>query len=197
MRRLLLLFLGSVILTGQPKSPEDIFGFKVGADYKLADYSQMLTFHRQLAKNSDRVLMEEIGKSSEGRPMILLYISSSENLTQLEKWKKISSELSRASAGSGTAQAPPKPPSANPINLARDINPSLGGIGPGAKMHVLVYLARLGIDLDEVILDDLLAAFCIILQDFTGLQLIATFLSLVVEGSGQGDDQAEGKAYEQ
>ena len=70
MRRLLLLFLGSVILIGQPKSPEDIFGFKVGADYKLADYSQMLTFHRQLAKNSDRVLMEEIGKSSEGLSLI-------------------------------------------------------------------------------------------------------------------------------
>ena len=103
MRRLLLLFLGSVILTGQPKSPEDIFGFKVGADYKLADYSQMLTFHRQLAKNSDRVLMEEIGKSSEGRPMILLYISSRENLSQLDKWKKISSELARARIDDATA----------------------------------------------------------------------------------------------
>ncbi len=37
--RILLLLMSSVILTGQPKSPEDIFGFKVGADYKLADYS--------------------------------------------------------------------------------------------------------------------------------------------------------------
>ncbi|SVA67101.1 uncharacterized protein METZ01_LOCUS119955, partial [marine metagenome] len=52
MMRILLLLMSSVILTGQPKSPEDIFGFKVGADYKLADYSQMLTFHRQLAENS-------------------------------------------------------------------------------------------------------------------------------------------------
>ena len=81
--RILLLLMSSVILTGQPKSPEAIFGFKVGADYKLADYSQMLTFHRQLAKNSDRVLLEEIGKSSEGRPMVLLYISSPENLSPL------------------------------------------------------------------------------------------------------------------
>jgi len=35
---------------GQLKSPEEVFGFKVGSDYKLADYNQMLTFHRQLAK---------------------------------------------------------------------------------------------------------------------------------------------------
>ena len=85
--RILLLLMSSVILTGQPKSPENIFGFKVGADYKLADYSQMLTFHRQLAENSDRVLLEEIGKSSEGRPMITLYIFTREFITigQMEK----------------------------------------------------------------------------------------------------------------
>ena len=55
---------------GQLKSPEEVFGFKVGADYKLADYSQMLTFHRQLAEQSDRVRLEEIGVSSEGKPNI-------------------------------------------------------------------------------------------------------------------------------
>ena len=104
MMRILLLLMSSVILTGQPKSPEAIFGFKVGADYKLADYSQMLTFHRQLAKNSDRVLLEEIGKSSEGRPMVLLYISSPENLSQLDKWKKISGELALARIDDATAK---------------------------------------------------------------------------------------------
>jgi len=66
---------------GQLKSPEEVFGFKVGSDYKLADYNQMLTFHRQLAKNSDRVLLEEIGKTSEGQPMLLLFISTPENLS--------------------------------------------------------------------------------------------------------------------
>ena len=88
----------------QLKSPEEVFGFKVGADYKLADYSQMLEFHRQLAKNSDRVKLEEIGISSEGKPMILLFISSSENLSKLNQWQKISSELSRARIDQSTAK---------------------------------------------------------------------------------------------
>jgi hypothetical protein len=76
------------IAFSQLKSPEEIFGFKVGADYKLADYSQMLNFHRQLAENSDRVKLEEIGVSSEGNPMILLFISSPENLSKLNQWQK-------------------------------------------------------------------------------------------------------------
>ena len=77
------------LLTAQLQSPEQVFGFKVGSDRKLADYSQMLTFYKQLANNSDRVILKEIGKSSEGQPMILLFISTAENLSQLDKWKKI------------------------------------------------------------------------------------------------------------
>jgi len=88
----------------QLKSPEEVFGFKVGSDHKLADYNQMLTFHRQLAENSDRVILEEIGKTSEGQPMLLLFISTPENLSQLDKWKKISSELARARIDEKTAR---------------------------------------------------------------------------------------------
>ena len=91
-----ILVLSVGLLTAQLQSPEQVFGFKVGSDRKLADYSQMLTFYKQLANNSDRVILKEIGKSSEGQPMILLFISTAENLLQLDKWKKISSELARA-----------------------------------------------------------------------------------------------------
>ena len=53
---------------GQLKSPEEVFGFKVGADYKLADYSQMLTFHRQLAEQSDRVRLRRLVFLLRGNP---------------------------------------------------------------------------------------------------------------------------------
>ncbi len=100
-------FLVLIISTsyGQLKSPEQVFGFKVGSDYKLADYSQMLEFYRQLADKSDRVILEEIGTSSERQPMLLLYISSSENLAQLDKWKKISSDLAIAKIDYATAKS--------------------------------------------------------------------------------------------
>ena len=101
---LVLIYISCSLVFGQLSSPEKVFGFKVGADYKLADYSQMLTFHRQLAENSDRVILEEIGNSSEGKPMLLLFISSSKNLSKLDEYRQISADLSRARIDESTAR---------------------------------------------------------------------------------------------
>ena len=101
---LVLNFILCSFLFSQLRSPEEVFGFKVGDDYKLADYSQMLTFHRQLAENSDRVILEVIGSSSEGKPMLLLFISSPDNLSKLEEYRKISADLSRARIDESTAR---------------------------------------------------------------------------------------------
>ncbi|QHT67932.1 peptidase M14 [Rhodocytophaga rosea] len=92
---ILLAFLSQIALAQVPK-PSDVFGFEVGADYKVADYSQMLDYYSRLDKASDRVQMIEIGKSVLGKPMLLLFISTEENLKQLEKWRSISEQLSRA-----------------------------------------------------------------------------------------------------
>ena len=92
------------MLVAQPKSPEEVFGFRIGDDYKLADYSQMVDYHRQLADASDRVFLKEIGKSVLGRPMLLQFISTSENLRQLDRWKAISTKLARARISEEEAQ---------------------------------------------------------------------------------------------
>ncbi len=77
-------------------APEDVFGFKVGADYKLADYSQIEDYLEQLDRASDRVQKIEIGTSVLGRKMYLLFISSEENLADLDKHKAISAKMARA-----------------------------------------------------------------------------------------------------
>ncbi len=89
----------------QVPSPEAVFGFKVGADYKLADYDQMLDYYEKLATASDRVKMIEIGKSVMGRPIKLLFISTKENLEQLDRWKAISAALARAKIDRTAAEA--------------------------------------------------------------------------------------------
>ena len=94
---LILIFTCSIqLIQAQVPSPEDVFGFKVGADYKLADYDQMLEFYDKLDAASDRVKMIDIGKSVMGRPIKLLFISSEENLMSLERWQDISEKLARA-----------------------------------------------------------------------------------------------------
>ncbi|MFP8489576.1 M14 family zinc carboxypeptidase [Gracilimonas sp. Q87] len=87
----------SIQITAQHiPQPSDVFGFEVGADYKLADYDQMLEYYDQLDKASDRVKKITIGESVLGRPMLLLFISSRENLENMEKYREISKKLSRA-----------------------------------------------------------------------------------------------------
>ena len=88
-------FLNSNLLAQVPK-PEDVFGFRVGADYKLADYQQMLAYYDLLDAASERIQMIDIGKSVMGQPIKLMFISSEENLRQLDRWKDISTKLARA-----------------------------------------------------------------------------------------------------
>jgi hypothetical protein len=91
--------------SAQVPAPEDVFGFKVGADYKLADYDQMLEYYDQLDAASDRVQMVEIGKSVMGRSIKLMFISTVENLQNLERYRQISEQLGRARVGEEEARA--------------------------------------------------------------------------------------------
>lgn len=91
-----LLFLFAFMVNAQLPKPSETFGFEVGADYKLADYDQMLTYYEKLAASTDRVQMVDIGKSVMGRPIKLVFISSEANIKSLDKWRRISEKLSRA-----------------------------------------------------------------------------------------------------
>jgi len=95
------------VLTTQaaPQSPEEIFGFRPGDDYKLASYEQMEVYYRQLAAESDRVLIREIGETPLGRTLYVLTISSEENIRNLEKYRSISEQLARARVDSETAES--------------------------------------------------------------------------------------------
>ncbi|KOF03230.1 peptidase M14 [Roseivirga seohaensis subsp. aquiponti] len=100
-----LLFLACFSLSAQKiPHPRETFGHEVGADYKLADYDQMLEYYDKLAASTDRVQMIEIGKSVMGRPMKLVFISSEENMKKLEQWREISEKLSRAEISEAEAK---------------------------------------------------------------------------------------------
>ncbi|WP_419213150.1 M14 family metallopeptidase [Maribacter sp. X9] len=85
-------------------SPKDVYGFRVGDDYQLADYAQIEDYLTQLDAASDRVKKVEIGTTVLGRKMYILYISSPQNLAQLGKWKDISTKLARVQVTDAEAQ---------------------------------------------------------------------------------------------
>jgi hypothetical protein len=76
--------------------PADVFGFQPGADYKLASHEQIIEYFRKLDAASDRIVVETIGKSAQGRDMILALISSEANLKNRARYKEISRTLALA-----------------------------------------------------------------------------------------------------
>lgn len=66
-------------------SPEEVLGFRVGADGELASWAQITGYFEQLAKVSPKVRLERIGETVEGRPMLLAVISSPANLARLDE----------------------------------------------------------------------------------------------------------------
>jgi len=85
--------------------PRDVFGFEPGADYEIADYDQMREYYARLDAASDRVKLVEIGHSALGRPLLLLFISSEQNMARLEEWRGISETLARARVEPDEARA--------------------------------------------------------------------------------------------
>jgi hypothetical protein len=82
-----------LVASAAPPAPKEFFGFSPGDDYKLASTSEILGYFQKLEASSDRIRLLEFGKSSEGRPMIVAFISSPENLKQLERWKQMNRSL--------------------------------------------------------------------------------------------------------
>jgi hypothetical protein len=82
--------------TGPVPAPKDVFGFAPGDDYKLASHEQLLDYFAKLDASSDRISVERIGKSSEGRDMIVAIISSEVNLKNRARYQDIARRLSLA-----------------------------------------------------------------------------------------------------
>jgi len=89
---LVLLALAGPLLTAQT-TPESFLGFKVGADRKLADYSQITAYFRKLAQESPKIKLFTIGESVQKRPILMAAISTPENLAKLDRWKEITRQL--------------------------------------------------------------------------------------------------------
>jgi hypothetical protein len=85
--------------------PRDVFGFEPGADHRLATHDQIVEYFRALDAASDRVVVEEIGESVLGRPLILAYISSAENVARLEELRATAEVLARARIPEAEARA--------------------------------------------------------------------------------------------
>jgi hypothetical protein len=78
---------------GQVPSPRSVLGFNPTDDKTIADWTQIADYFSRLDRASGKVLVREIGKTTNGKPLIVAFISSADNIKNLERYRQISAKL--------------------------------------------------------------------------------------------------------
>ena len=85
-KRFLLIITLFIFISSQAqlRSPDDFLGYKIGTRYtphwKIVNY-----FQHVAANASANVKLEQYGQTNEGRPLLLTFISSADNMGRLEQ----------------------------------------------------------------------------------------------------------------
>ena len=79
--------------TPEIPSPETYFGHPMGADRKLIHVDEFLPYYERVAGASDRVELVRLGKTMGGRDLVLLVISTPENLARQARYREIAARL--------------------------------------------------------------------------------------------------------
>src|SRR5436190_19636800 len=99
----LILFLGvQLVAQARLTSPKEAFGFNLGEDYSLANYTQLEAHWKKLAAQSPRMKLVDIGLTAEGRHQWMAIITSPHNHANLARYKQASQKLAHAEGLSET-----------------------------------------------------------------------------------------------
>ena len=83
-------------LQAQVTSPQEEFGFSIGDDYELATYTQLQAYWQKLAHESDRMVLDTIGFTEEGRPQLMAILTSPANHASLDHYRNIARRMALA-----------------------------------------------------------------------------------------------------
>jgi hypothetical protein len=74
-------------------SPKDVLGHHIGEPKKLTYYADILTYYRALATATPRVKVLPIGKSNEGRELVVVFVGADESIRNLEQYRTYLGQL--------------------------------------------------------------------------------------------------------
>lgn len=122
--------------TGVP-SPKDTLGHYIGEPKKLTYYADILKYYRALAAATPRVKVLPIGKSNEGRDLVVVFVGSDESIKNLETYRQYLSQLADPRKVTD-AQAKEIVAKAKPIyHLSGGLHS--GEVGPSEMLMELAY----------------------------------------------------------
>ena len=138
-------------------SPKDILGHHIGEPKKLTYYADILQYYRALAAASPRVKVVTIGKSSEGRDLIVVFVGGDDSIRNLETYRGYLAQLADPRTVT-EAQANEVIAKAKPIyHLSGGLHS--GEVGPSEMLMELAYrLATEDSPLIKQIRDDVIVS---------------------------------------
>src|SRR5215831_11022949 len=74
-------------------TPQSYFGHPIGADRTVMDWAKVVSYFQELAKSSDRIRVQELGKTADGRPFIAATIADPDTLRHLDRYIAIQQRL--------------------------------------------------------------------------------------------------------
>ncbi|HXY39268.1 MAG TPA: M14 family zinc carboxypeptidase, partial [Vicinamibacteria bacterium] len=74
-------------------APRSVLGFVPGDERRLPDWGEVVDYLSALAAASPRLRLEEVGRTTEGRPFLLVTVTSPENQAHLEEIRQASARL--------------------------------------------------------------------------------------------------------
>lgn len=92
----LFLFAVSHAFAQKIPTPKEHFGFGMGDDYHVSNYTDTEAYFKKVAEISDKAKLVSIGKTEEDRDQWMMIVTSPENHANLDKFKDISVKLARA-----------------------------------------------------------------------------------------------------
>lgn len=79
--------------TAAPPSPEQFFGFRMGTEKKLAGWDRIVEYFQTVDRASDRVVVQELGKTTMGKPYIMAIVSTPDTIADLERYREMQKRL--------------------------------------------------------------------------------------------------------
>lgn len=84
---LVFVILSTIFVNAQLQSPEQFLGYKLGE--RFTPHHKIVSYFQYVAANSSAMMkLQQYGETNEGRPLLAAFISSTENITNLEQIRK-------------------------------------------------------------------------------------------------------------
>ncbi len=74
-------------------TPKEFYGFQPGTDREMLRWDKIVAYFKEVSKQTDRMILENMGPTTLNNPFLKLTISSPENLAKLDEYKTISKKL--------------------------------------------------------------------------------------------------------